>query len=517
VALLALAPWATRVMADLNRWLARGLLGAAPVSPRLRALERARSEVASDAAATLRRIERDLHDGTQARLVAIAVSLAMADQALDADDRDRTQALLARARAQLSEATAELRLLTRGINPVALDGGLTEALPTLAADAGIATDLAIDLPERPSPVIERVVYCEDSPGLGPWDTARVTDMDSVVERFLDRLAKAGAREISPPTDRTTANLEALIDTIAPLKLPHAVERWWRLVDMFRFPWDPFPEPSGPDVALEMWKSYREEFVGVVPSCLATVAYSSMVVLSVELDQPGAPGGEIVRWAVDDGMSFDYVASSWTEVLKSYIDVLDAGAYTCDPRYGIVRPDEDVLDAALHARRVEAGPPGRYPEESMMLANPSQWPPHWQQADHIDPGDRRPRGRTLTIGEILAAPPGVSVEGTVVGRVIDFIGGTDRLVAVDDGTGVLDIFCPAAACLWGPAGGGEWEFDVTARADRGDPASLLQLGPKASNAGLSGDLPGARRAAEELARRLQRHDTAAVASVVRPAY
>lgn len=158
VALLALGPWATRLTADLNRWLARALLAGAPGSPRLQALERARSELASDAAATLRRIERDLHDGTQARLVAIAVSLAMADQALGVDDRDRSQQLVTRARAQLSEATAELRLLTRGINPVALDGGLIEALPTLAADAGIATDLDIDLPERPSPVIERVVY-----------------------------------------------------------------------------------------------------------------------------------------------------------------------------------------------------------------------------------------------------------------------------------------------------------------------------------------------------------------------
>jgi signal transduction histidine kinase len=158
VTLLALAPWASRVTTDLNRWLARALLGAAPASPRLRALERARSELAADAAATLRRIERDLHDGTQARLVAIAVSLAMADRALGADDRDRTRQLLSRARSQLGEATVELRRLTRGINPVALDGGLTGALPTLAADAGIATDLVVDLPERPSPVIERVVY-----------------------------------------------------------------------------------------------------------------------------------------------------------------------------------------------------------------------------------------------------------------------------------------------------------------------------------------------------------------------
>ncbi len=158
VGLLWVAPWASRSTADLNRWLARSLLGRAPDTPRQQALERARSEVAADATATLQRIERDLHDGTQARLVAIGIGLAMADEALADGDPDRAHPLVTRARAQLGEATTELRRLTRGINPVALDGGLAEALPTLAADTGLPTDLAVDLPERPSPAIERVVY-----------------------------------------------------------------------------------------------------------------------------------------------------------------------------------------------------------------------------------------------------------------------------------------------------------------------------------------------------------------------
>jgi signal transduction histidine kinase len=156
--LLGLAPWSTRATADLNRSLARVLLAAPPPPARLAELVRARSEVAADAATTLKQIERDLHDGTQARLVALAVSLALADEALTAENADRAQELVQRARSQLGDATVELRQLTRGINPVALDGGLTEALPTLAADAGIATELRVDLPVRPSPAIERVVY-----------------------------------------------------------------------------------------------------------------------------------------------------------------------------------------------------------------------------------------------------------------------------------------------------------------------------------------------------------------------
>jgi signal transduction histidine kinase len=158
VVALGLAPWATRASADLNRWLARALLSPPPVSARQLRLEKARNEVAADATATLRQIERDLHDGTQARLVAIALNLAMADEALGTDDMDRAHELMGKARSQLGEASTELRHLTRGINPVALEGGLEEALPTLAADAGMPTELHVDLAERPSPVIERVVY-----------------------------------------------------------------------------------------------------------------------------------------------------------------------------------------------------------------------------------------------------------------------------------------------------------------------------------------------------------------------
>lgn len=87
--LLGVAPWATRATAELNRWLVRSLLAAPPESPRLQRLERARSQVAADATATLRRIERDLHDGTQARLVTAALSLALADEALGYDRVDR--------------------------------------------------------------------------------------------------------------------------------------------------------------------------------------------------------------------------------------------------------------------------------------------------------------------------------------------------------------------------------------------------------------------------------------------
>jgi signal transduction histidine kinase len=158
VGLLWAAPWATRLTSDLNGWLARALLGRAPTPARMQALERARNDVAADAVATLRQIERDLHDGTQARLVAIGLSLALADEALAAGDADRVRQLTDRARAQVGEATTELRRLTRGINPVALDGGLDEALPTLAADTGIPTDLDVDLAERPDPAVERVVY-----------------------------------------------------------------------------------------------------------------------------------------------------------------------------------------------------------------------------------------------------------------------------------------------------------------------------------------------------------------------
>nr|WP_275406883.1 sensor histidine kinase [Actinomadura bangladeshensis] len=158
---LSAVPGAVRVLSGANRRLARLLLGPARAQRRVRELETARATLLAQNDDELRRLERDLHDGTQARLVALAITLSLAEDALApaaGPDLARLRALVERARDQTDDTAAELRRLTRGIHPVALDGGLGEALPGLTATSPVPVALRLDLPERPDHVVERAVY-----------------------------------------------------------------------------------------------------------------------------------------------------------------------------------------------------------------------------------------------------------------------------------------------------------------------------------------------------------------------
>ena len=161
--LLLAAPWLTRAVTLPDRALIRGLLG--PVTPalteRVRDLEQTRAHVVDDSAARLRRIERDLHDGAQAQLVALAMKLGLAkDKLTDTAPPDLTRVaqLVDDAHRSAIEAIAELRTLARGIHPTALDNGLADALATLAARSALPVELVTDIPERPSAAIETIAY-----------------------------------------------------------------------------------------------------------------------------------------------------------------------------------------------------------------------------------------------------------------------------------------------------------------------------------------------------------------------
>ena len=161
VILFFAAPWGVRVVVYLDRLLMRSLLGPDAVDIRMRSLERSRAQTVDASAATLRRIERDLHDGTQAQLVAVAMRLGMAKEKLaDPDHVDLAQVseLVNDAHRGAKEAIVELRDLARGIHPPALDTGLEGALSTLAARSTVPTDLTLSLEDRPTPAIESIAY-----------------------------------------------------------------------------------------------------------------------------------------------------------------------------------------------------------------------------------------------------------------------------------------------------------------------------------------------------------------------
>ncbi len=132
---------------------------------RVRELEQSRAHVVEDSAARLRRIERDLHDGAQAQMVAVAMKLGLAREKLDGalngtvqPDLKRVLELVDAAHRGAKEAIAELRDLARGIHPSVLDHGLGTALTTLAARSDVPVEIVVDLPERPSAAIETIAY-----------------------------------------------------------------------------------------------------------------------------------------------------------------------------------------------------------------------------------------------------------------------------------------------------------------------------------------------------------------------
>jgi signal transduction histidine kinase len=162
-ATLLVAPWCTRGVVAVDRWLMRALLGPGALAERVRNLEETRALAVDDSVALLRRLERDLHDGAQVRLVALAMSLDMARERLGADgepiaDPARVRQLVESAHRTAGEALSELRDLARGIHPPALDDGLPDALTTLAARSTVPVELVVDVPERPTAAIETIAY-----------------------------------------------------------------------------------------------------------------------------------------------------------------------------------------------------------------------------------------------------------------------------------------------------------------------------------------------------------------------
>ncbi|MGW1509373.1 sensor histidine kinase [Streptomyces sp. NPDC002394] len=159
--LLCALPWTARTVARAEARLASGLLGpsrAQRLQERVDQLAVSRADLIEAVDAERRRIERDLHDGTQQRLVSLAVNLGLAMAArpdLPSDARE----VIARAHLEAKEAIDELNDLVRGLHPAVLeDRGLDAALSGLAARTPLPVRLRVDLEERVAPHVESVAY-----------------------------------------------------------------------------------------------------------------------------------------------------------------------------------------------------------------------------------------------------------------------------------------------------------------------------------------------------------------------
>jgi signal transduction histidine kinase len=190
---VAAAPWLLR---------AYGLLASSMLAPaghaeltfRVQQLTQTRTEALDTGAAEIRRIERDLHDGAQARLVAMGMTLDAAGQIIDSNPV-AARALLIEARDASVKALAELRDLVRGIHPPVLaDRGLADAMRALALDTPMRIDLAGDLAGRPPAPVESAAYfavCELLANVSKHAGARQTWIDI---RHTDGMLRVGVTD-----------------------------------------------------------------------------------------------------------------------------------------------------------------------------------------------------------------------------------------------------------------------------------------------------------------------------------
>ncbi|MGW3818493.1 sensor histidine kinase [Streptomyces sp. NPDC005046] len=151
-------PWIVRALTSVDRLMVHGLLGPSRLATRVVELESDRGVVVDTAAADLRRIERDLHDGAQARLVALAMDLGLAKEKLTEDPQAAAR-MVDEAHGEVKTALQELRDLARGIHPAVLtDRGLDAALSAVASRCTVPVQVEVDLPARPAPAIEGIAY-----------------------------------------------------------------------------------------------------------------------------------------------------------------------------------------------------------------------------------------------------------------------------------------------------------------------------------------------------------------------
>jgi signal transduction histidine kinase len=159
--LLVLAPQVTLGLSAVDRRLVRWLLGPhgeSDLARRVDELEISRSAAVSSAEAERHRIERDLHDGAQQRLVALAMDLGRARERFDTDP-ESARGLVTEAHEEAKAALAELRNLARGIHPAVLtDRGLDAALSAVITRCPVPVALTVEVPTRPPAPVESAAY-----------------------------------------------------------------------------------------------------------------------------------------------------------------------------------------------------------------------------------------------------------------------------------------------------------------------------------------------------------------------
>jgi hypothetical protein len=322
------------------------------------------------------------------------------------------------------------------------------------------------------------------------------DIDEAIDGFLAALSRAGAPAPVVPTDLSA--LSDLERTIAPLRVPGAVRRFWQRVAPETLGIDTYPRLHGPEFALESWLMSRE-FGDADPPALLQIAYESHDCMSAELDQPDVAGGALFEWNLVDG-DFERRFNGLEDWLTYLTELLAAGRFSVDetlPRGRVVIvPSPEDWEVEPRWRRPLPSHP-LHGQATHVGRDILQWPEHWRRLTGLTPAHIQPRGASHTIAELTQTDPRSPIEATIVAKVVSLTGGGGGVtVRVDDGSGVLVVDCPIETTLLGPTIDTWFEFDV-----------LLPAGPRSvpidpDTAGVDERDPERRREAQFVARYAQ---------------
>jgi hypothetical protein len=324
-----------------------------------------------------------------------------------------------------------------------------------------------------------------------------------VNRLQTAHAAAGLGRIAAPVDTIVtgdivetggtvdAVLAQLAAAIAPLRLPADLVAFWRAVDPDTLAVAPCPRPAGPELALRLWREHLAGQVALhrfLPWC-----YESHDFMLVELDGADGPGNGCFSWA--GGPSPVVRAfSSVTAYVDLLATMLELREFTHHPQLGVLEFDPARCWADAQAVRLASG------DRARTRARADQ-----------------PRPGLTTVAALRAsAAAGETPSGLIRARVLSLSGSASgSRIQVSDGTGSLDVWCPASLCANGPVVDRRFEFDVTLQAgcqQLGDATDELRGVERATR---RGDLRAAVMLATPLYDKLFRTPAAAQARAIRP--
>jgi len=338
------------------------------------------------------------------------------------------------------------------------------------------------------------------------------DVDAAIDRLDEALRSVGVAGLEPPG--AVGPVAEVAAAVAPYVLPDELRIFWERVDAERVHVHTFPKIGSPASALSQLRIAREIAAPVpigLPPILLPVDYASHCYGVVELATECDEGGSFLEFEFE---AMPFVSRSVADWLDLVAELLSEGSFELHD--GWAELDHPAVLANRLARLESSGPHPVYGDLRAIPGALESWPAHWLAASGIDLRSREPLGATCTIAELVGAPGTGLVAGRIHAEVVRLVGSAaGALVVVDDGSGTLDVWCPAGTSPWGPVHRLRFELEVTVERPVGAMPDLDSPHAELTRHALAGDLSSAQEAAIAFSERLQAHRAAAVATDVRP--